>query len=97
MSQTVPQPVQYLADYRPWPFTLSETQLDVTLAPRDTRVLAQLRLTPQQVGADLVLDGGTELRLISLTVDGRQPEPAHIIRDGERLQVEVELGVRPPR
>ncbi|MGR3197986.1 MAG: aminopeptidase N [Paracoccus sp. (in: a-proteobacteria)] len=87
MSQTDPQPVQYLADYRPWPFTLSETQLDVTLAPRDTRVLAQLRLTPQQAGADLVLDGGTELRLISLTVDGRQPEPSHIIRDGERLTV----------
>ncbi|MFC0202092.1 aminopeptidase N [Paracoccus rhizosphaerae] len=87
MSQTDPQPVQYLADYRPWPFTLSETRLDVTLAPRDTRVRAELRLTPQQAGSDLVLDGGTELRLISLTVDGQQPDPSHVIREGERLTV----------
>ena len=33
MSVEKPQPVQHLADYRHWPFTLSQTRLDVTLAP----------------------------------------------------------------
>ncbi|WP_265499473.1 aminopeptidase N [Paracoccus beibuensis] len=87
MSQTDPQPVQYLADYRPWPFVLSETRLDVTLAPRDTRVRAELRLTSQKAGADLVLNGGKGLRLMSLTIDGQQPDPAHVIRDDERLTI----------
>ncbi|WP_410217324.1 aminopeptidase N [Paracoccus sp. (in: a-proteobacteria)] len=87
MSSPKAQPVQYLADYRPYPFTLSQTRLDVTLAPRDTRVKAELDLSPRGGPEDLVLDGGHGLRLLSLTIDGQTPDPAYVTRDDERLTI----------
>jgi len=87
MPTPKPQPVQYLADYRPWPFTLAETRLDFGLSPRDTRVRAELDLSRRDADAvqDLVLDGGKSLRLISLAINGRSPDPAHVTRSGEAL------------
>lgn len=69
MSQT-----RFLSEYRPWPFRLHETRLDVTLAPRGTRVQSDLRLERVSAG-DLTLDGGSGLRTISVAIDGT-PVPA---------------------
>ncbi|MGZ3216590.1 aminopeptidase N [Paracoccus sp. T5] len=98
MPQTKPQPVQYLADYRPYPFTLAETRLDVTLAPRDTRVRAELDLVPALTGAarDLVLDGGAGLRLLALTIDGVAPSEDHVTRTDERLTIHAAALPRGP-
>ncbi|MCG6112665.1 MAG: aminopeptidase N [Paracoccus sp.] len=82
-----PQPVQHLADYRPYPFTLSGTHLDVTLAPRGTIVRARLELVPGALPVDLVLDGGRGLDLRALTIDGQAPDPAHVRRDDETLTI----------
>ncbi|WP_415639279.1 M1 family aminopeptidase, partial [Paracoccus nototheniae] len=87
MSATNPQPVQHLADYRPWPFGLTETRLDLTLAPRDTIVRAALDLAPRDASdpQDLVLDGGAGLRLQALRIDGQAPDPVHVTRTDEQL------------
>ena len=71
MSQT-----RFLSEYRPWPFRLHETRLDVTLAPRGTRVQSELRLERVSAG-DLTLDGGAGLRTFSVAIDGTPvPETA---------------------
>lgn len=89
MTQQDKRPVQYLADYRPYPFTLSETRLDITLAPTGTRVRAEIDMQPKDArnAADLVLDGGAGLRLGSLTIDGAAPDPAFVRREGEVLTI----------
>lgn len=96
MSVEKPQPVQHLADYRPWPFTLSQTRLDVTLAPRDTVVLTELDLEPSDQPVDLVLDGGAGLRLQSLRIDGLTVDPAHVLRDDETLTIRAAALPRVP-
>ena len=76
MSQT-----RFLSEYRPWPFRLHETRLDVTLAPRGTRVQSDLRLERVSAG-DLTLDGGAGLRTISVAIDGTPvPETALTLAD----------------
>ena len=76
MSQT-----RFLSEYRPWPFRLHETRLDVTLAPRGTRVQSELRLERVSAG-DLTLDGGAGLRTISVAIDGTPvPETALTLAD----------------
>jgi len=89
MSLTNSRPVQLLSDYAPYPFILSQTRLEFTLAPRGTRVQAQLDLMPRDAdaGADLVLDGGKDLTLVSLMIDGAAPDTAHVTRDDERLTI----------
>ncbi|MBC9245917.1 aminopeptidase N [Paracoccus sp. 11-3] len=89
MAQEKRQIVQYLADYRPYPFILSETRLDFTLVPDATRVKAILSFAPRDSGQsqDLVLDGGEEVKLISLTIDGHEPDPAHVTRQDETLTI----------
>ncbi|WP_405405605.1 aminopeptidase N [Paracoccus sp. Ld10] len=96
MSADKPQPVQHLADYLPWPFTLSQTRLDVTLAPRDTIVLTELDLEPSDDPIDLVLDGGAGLRLQSLVIDGQAVGPDHILRDDETLTIRAAALPRVP-
>ena len=96
MSVEKPQPVQHLADYRPWPFTLSQTRRDVTLAPRDTVVLTELDLEPSDQPVDLVLDGGAGLRLQSLRIDGLTVDPAHVLRDDETLTIRAAALPRVP-
>lgn len=76
MSQT-----RFLSEYRPWPFRLHETRLDVTLAPRGTRVQSDQRLERVSAG-DLTLDGGAGLRTISVAIDGTPvPETALTLAD----------------
>ena len=58
-----------LADYRPYPFEVTQVALVFQLAPKATRVRTRLDLVPHQPGAPLRLDG-EDLRLISATIDG---------------------------
>jgi aminopeptidase N len=69
MKDATPQTIR-LADYAPYPFTLDAVALTFRLAPKATRVVAQIRLTPRQPGAALALDG-EHLQLISAAIDGR--------------------------
>ncbi|MDO5622187.1 MAG: aminopeptidase N [Paracoccus sp. (in: a-proteobacteria)] len=74
-----------LADYRPWPFTLTATRLDFTLDPAATRVRSELDLVPQGT-ADLVLNGvGLDTR--SLLIDGQPIDPAHLVQTDETLTI----------
>jgi len=74
---------QYLADWRPYPFEITETRLDFDLAPRATRVRSQIDLRRKGAG-DLVLDGAG-LKTLSLAIDGRPLDPAQVA--GERLVI----------
>ena len=75
-----------LADYRPFPFALTETRLRFDLAPTATRVRAELDFAPAVPGADLVLDGAG-LRTLSLRIDGVEPDPAAITMGDETLTI----------
>ena len=74
---------QYLADWRPYPFEITETRLDFDLAPRATRVRSQIDFRRKGAG-DLVLDGAG-LKTLSLAIDGRPLDPAQVA--GERLVI----------
>ncbi|MBP8932444.1 MAG: aminopeptidase N, partial [Paracoccus sp.] len=69
---------QYLADWQPYPFEITQTRLEFDLAPKTTRVRSQIDFRRQGPG-DLVLDG-EGLRTLSLTIDGR-PLPLDLIRE----------------
>ena len=66
-------PVQIrLEDYRQSDFLIDRVDLDVQLAPHDTRIRATLALRPNpagRIGAPLVLDGD-DLALVSIDLDG---------------------------
>ncbi|MDQ1902299.1 aminopeptidase N [Paracoccus sp. WLY502] len=109
MITTTAQNVQFLADYRPYPFVLSSTRMTIRLAATDTRVQTVLSLAPRdpERPESLVLDGGKGVRLLSLTIDGVAPDPAHVRREGETLTIaaaalprhsfllETEVGIDP--
>ena len=76
---------QYLADWRPYPFEITQTRLEFDLAPSATRVRSQIdfrRLAP----GDLVLDGAG-LTTLSLSIDGRALDPGLIDAKAGRLTV----------
>ena len=70
----------YLADWRPFPYQITETRLEFDLAPRATRVRSRIGFTRLDQG-DLVLDGAG-LKTLSLTVDGK-PLPLSLIADNQ--------------
>ena len=74
-----------LADWRPYPFQITETRLEFDLAPRGTRVRSCIAFRRQGPG-DLVLDGAG-LRTLALSVDGKPLDPALIDAANERLVV----------
>lgn len=78
---------QFLADYRPYPFILEQTRLTFILAPEATRVRADLTFSPRNGPADLLLDGGKGVKLISLTIDGQEPDAGQVTRDDECLVI----------
>ncbi|SDF13684.1 aminopeptidase N [Rhodobacter capsulatus] len=96
--------VTLLSDYKPYPFEIASVSLTFRLDPAATRVTAALEVTPRQPGADMVLQG-EDLRLISLSLDGRALAPgayqldetalvlpAAVLPAGPfRLQTEVEI------
>ena len=89
MTTTKGQNAHKLADYRPYPFVLSATRMRFVLTATDTRVHAELSLAPRDPHdrADLILDGGRAVRLLSLTIDGAVPDPAHVTRRDETLTI----------
>ncbi len=72
----------YLADYQPYPFIIQSVALVFRLAPRTTRVLAEIRFSPNPEravpapgkGHDLFLHG-ENLALISCALDGQTITP----------------------
>ncbi|MBK4217301.1 aminopeptidase N [Paracoccus caeni] len=89
MNRPEGQNARYLADYQPYPFILSHTALDFTLVPDATIVRATLSLAPRDAatGVDLVLDGGKDVQLLRLTINGAEADPAHVTRDDEALTI----------
>ena len=77
---------RFLADYRPWPFRLIETRLDITLSPRGTCVRSELLLERTGPGP-LVLDGGAELRTLSVCINGAAAAPEALAIGGETLTI----------
>jgi len=76
----------FLNDYKPWPFRITETRLNVALAPRGTVVASELDLQRSGPGP-LVLDGGAGLRTLAVTIDGQPVDPAHLTIAEDRLTI----------
>ena len=89
MTEPNGQNAQKLADYRPYPFVLTATRLHFDLDPAATEVRAALSFSPRDADLpqDLVLDGGQGVELLSLTLDGDVPDPAHVTRRAETLTI----------
>ncbi len=60
----------HLADYKAPDFRITHVQLDFALHPEATRVTARLQIVRKTPDAPLVLNG-EELKLVSVTIDGR--------------------------
>ncbi|MBN9545551.1 MAG: aminopeptidase N [Alphaproteobacteria bacterium] len=60
----------HLADYQAPDFRIETVHLGFALDPENTRVSARLAITRQRAGAPLVLHG-EELKLVSITLDGK--------------------------
>ncbi|WP_132252562.1 aminopeptidase N [Methylobacterium segetis] len=74
MRTETPQTIR-LEDYRPSDHLIDRVDLDIRLAPHDTRVTATLAIRPNpagEAGAPLVLDGD-DLTLLGLELDGQAP------------------------
>ncbi len=77
----------WLADYRPYPFTLSQVDLRFALHPTATRVTARLTFASRGGRADLRLDGEGP-RLLRLSIDGR---PVAVTPDATGLTIPAAL------
>jgi aminopeptidase N len=87
MRTEEPRPVR-LKDYRPPDWLIETVDLDVSLHPTATTVRAKLRLKPNSAGAPapLVLDG-EELKLVSLTLDGKPLPAENFVATPDRLTI----------
>ncbi len=72
----------YLADWRPFPYQITETRLEFDLSPRATRVRSRIGFVRRGDG-DLVLDGAG-LKTLSLSVDGKAL-PLSLAGDGQLI------------
>ena len=68
----------YLKDYRPAPYLIDHTELDISLEPTATRVAAKLAMRPNPASAErqapLKLDG-EKLELVRIAIDGEELAP----------------------
>ena len=87
MRTEEPRPIR-LQDYRPPDWLIETVELDVSLDANATRVRSKLRLKPNAAGAPapLVLDG-EELKLASLSLDGKPLPAEHFVVTPERLTI----------
>src|SRR5579863_1114261 len=87
MRTEEPHPVR-LQDYRPPDWLIETVDLDVSLHPSAARVRAKLKLKPNAAGAPapLVLDGD-ELRLTSLSLDGKPLPAENYVATADRLTI----------
>jgi aminopeptidase N len=83
----------YLKDYRPAPYLIDHTDLDISLEPTATRVMAKLAMRPNPASVE---------RQAPLKLDGEKLELVRIAIDGEELAAgayevsETGLTVAPP-
>lgn len=74
-----------LVDYQPPLFTVETVDLTFDLEPEVTEVTTRLHMVRRGAGA-LHLDG-EDLDLVSLSIDGRQLDPAAFTKDAESLSI----------
>jgi len=79
---------KFLRDYQPPDFSISQTWLQFFLDPERTRVCSRLRLRRETANrqAELVLDG-IELKLLGLSLDGRELAPEEYRVEDETLTI----------
>jgi aminopeptidase N len=85
MRTEEPRAIQ-LADYRAPDFRIETVHLDFSLDPEATRVTAKLAIVRNRAGAPLVLLG-EELKLISVTLDGKALTNSEYRLDAKSLTV----------
>ena len=87
MRTEEPRPIR-LKDYRPPDWLIETVDLDVSLDPTATTIRATLRIKPNggSTPSPLVLDG-EDLRLRSLTLDGKPLPAESFIASPERLTI----------
>jgi aminopeptidase N len=87
MRTEEPRPIR-LKDYRPPDWLIDTVHLDVSLHPSAATVRAKLKIRPNPAGAPapLVLDGD-ELKLSSLTLDGKPLPAENFIVTPDRLTI----------
>jgi aminopeptidase N len=76
----------HLADYQAPAFHIETVRLDFALDPQATRVTAALKIARKKAGAPLVLQG-EDLKLVSITLDGRKLNAGEYSLDGKGLTV----------
>ncbi len=76
-----------LKDYRAPDYKVSEIALDFTLDPEATRVRAQMKVRRSGGAVPLVLNG-EQLKLLSVSIDGRELSPTEYTTDNETLTIE---------
>ncbi len=76
----------HLSEYRAPDFHIETVRLDFALDPTATRVAARLDITRKTAGTPLILHG-EELKLISITVDGRALGETEYQLDGKSLTI----------
>jgi aminopeptidase N len=76
----------HLADYQAPDFSIETVHLDFSLDPEATRITAKLAIMRNRAGASLVLLG-EELKLISITLDGKALAEGEYHLDGKSLTI----------
>ncbi|WP_134679299.1 aminopeptidase N [Paracoccus ravus] len=76
---------QYLSDWRPYPYEITETRLEFRLDPRATRVRSQIDFHRISEG-NLVLDGAG-LKTLALAIDGTPLDLSLLPESGETLVI----------
>jgi len=84
MRTETPQAIR-LADYRPFPFEIEETELLFKLEPAATRVLATLKVRRTGHASEPLVLNGERLKLISAAIDGRALTASDYRLDAEFL------------
>ncbi len=84
MRTETPQAIR-LADYRPFPFEIEETELLFKLEPAATRVVATLKVRRTGHASEPLVLNGERLKLISAAIDGRALNASDYRLDAEFL------------
>jgi len=84
MRTETPQAIR-LADYRPFPFDIEETELVFKLDPSATRVLATLKIRRTGKASEPLVLNGERLKLVSAAIDGRALSASDYRLDAEFL------------
>ena len=94
VNSTPINPIEYFRkDYKPSDYVIPEIHLDFQLSPSETFVTATSKISPYETKNgycnDLILDG-EDLELLSLSIDGNEVSPDHLIKTSTSLTVKAE-------